>query len=376
MKILQGKYNFAKVFTDNLEEVTEKQIISMLNHPVFGGKKQIRIMPDCHAGKGSVVGFTMQLGNHIIPSTIGVDIGCGIYSWNIGKKDINFSEFDNFIREYIPSGFNNRNSIYDKIPELNDFVNNLLFNTCDKLKLNFDNVAKSIGSVGGGNHFIECGKDNNDEIWITIHTGSRNFGLQVAKYYQDKAVEFTKDALIEVEKGMEFLPMKYGGSDYLIDMQVAQTLADWNRKVIGKQIMEFLNVTSKDSVFSVHNYINLKDKMIRKGAISARKGERVVIPFNMRDGLIIGTGKGNYDWNMSAPHGAGRILSRSKANNSLSLDEFEKSMEGIFTTCVSKDTLDESPMAYKDMTEIMENIKDTVTIDLNVKPLYNFKASE
>lgn len=384
MIILNGNCNFAKIFTDKLDDTTKEQLEGMLNHPVFGEKKQIRIMPDCHAGKGSVIGFTMPVGNHVIPNTVGVDIGCGIYSWNLGKLNIDLTELDNIIHENIPAGFNNRTdpySLYDIFAESNDFAFNIeLTSICANMELNYLDIRRSIGSLGGGNHFIELGVDENDNKWLTVHTGSRNFGLKVANYHQKKAKQLMDDMFIEVEKGMEYLPLTLGGQDYLNDMRVAQKLAHYNRIVIGKIIMDKLSstgslVTPIDKVFSVHNYIS-DDNIIRKGAISAHAGERVVIPFNMRDGLIIAKGKGNYDWNNSAPHGAGRILSRTKANEELTMDKFKESMSGIFSTCISKDTLDESPMAYKPMEEILQHIKDTVEIEKTVKPIYNFKSQE
>ena len=376
MITLQGKYNFAHVFTDNPDETTVGQIIQMLNHPAFKGI-QIRIMPDCHAGAGCVVGFTAELGDYIIPNVVGVDIGCGIYSWNLGKIKIDFDYLDSEIRKNIPSGFGIRSDFYSKYNELNQFISDILSETLVELKLDNVKVLKSIGSLGGGNHFIEIGKDENEDIWLTIHSGSRNFGLQIAKYYQNKALNFIKEAIIDgIPKGMEYLPIKYGGKEYLEKMKIAQKFAHYNRVVMGKIIIEsILKSEIKENVFSVHNYIDFKDNIIRKGAIRSYEKEDVVIPFNMRDGLIIGTGKSSKKWNFSAPHGAGRIMSRSKAKELIDLDKFKESMKGIYTTSISKSTLDESPFVYKDKDEIINAISETVDIKHFVKPIYNFKAN-
>ncbi len=370
---LKGKYNKAFVFTDDIDSETRKQIEATLNHPAFT-ETEIRIMPDCHAGAGSVVGFTSKLNNFIIPNVVGVDIGCGIYSYNLGKIKTDFDLLDNFIRKKIPHGFGIRENIYTKNNELNIFFDELI-PVVEMMNLEITKIEKSIGSLGGGNHFIELGKDNNNDIWLTVHSGSRNFGLQVATFYQEKAKEIVRDQKIDLPKGTEYLSMDLGGKEYLSSMNIAQKLAHFNRVIMAEQIIEFLRVDVKREVFSIHNYIDFKDKIIRKGAIRAYENEPLVIPFNMRDGLIIGKGKGSEKWNFSAPHGAGRIMSRTKAKKSVNLNEFKKSMKGIYTTCVNKSTLDESPFVYKDMNDILKSINETVEIELSVKPLYNFKAN-
>jgi len=376
MITLKGKYNFAHVFTDNVDNTTQSQIIEMLNQPAFKGT-QIRIMPDCHAGKGSVIGFTAELTDYIIPNIVGVDIGCAVYSWNLGNKiKLDYDVLDNLIKEKIPSGFKIREKKYNKDLLLKHFIENKLLDYIDFLNLSKEKVINSIGSLGGGNHFIEFGKDDNDDIWLTIHSGSRNFGLQVCNYFQNKAVKLKDKMLITgIPKGLEYLPRDFGGNEYLEGMKIAQELAHFNRTTMGYEIIENLGAEVKDKVFSVHNYIDFEDNIIRKGAIKATEGTKVVIPFNMRDGLIIGTGKGSKKWNNSAPHGAGRIMSRRQAKENIDLKDFKNSMEGIYSSCVKRSTLDESPFVYKDKDEILENIKETVDVDLFVKTLYNFKGN-
>ena len=383
MIVLNGKINHAKVFLpkDSLDEATETQIKSFLEHPAFAGSK-IRVMPDTHAGKGSCVGFTTTIMDSIIPNIVGVDIGCGIrtvklpYQFSDGmSRDLEV--FDQFIRENIPAGFSIR-SIAPDVPvdwwyEIRE--------TSMELGLDVDRVGKSIGTLGGGNHFIELGKDEEDFLWLTIHSGSRNFGLQVAKYYQNIADELCASYYQDFGD-LNFIPEKsWAFNGYLDSMKVAQKYAALNREIMMNTIVQGfygLNPLDLDVIDSVHNYIDLDQKIIRKGATDANEGVRLVIPFNMEDGLIIGTGKGNPDWNYSAPHGAGRLLSRSAAKKSLSLAKAQKGMEdaGIFTTSLSADTLDEVKDAYKSKEMIVEMIEPTVSIDTWVKPVYNFKAGK
>lgn len=388
MIVLNGHYNFAKVFLPNdrdevegtgykyLDATTADQIISFLEHPGFRGRK-IRIMPDTHAGKGSCVGFTMDLGDVVIPNIIGVDIGCGIMA---SKLPINlmtsedFSNLDKFIRENIPSGFSIRNKPSEYA---NDIYMEVYGQLADSLDVDRERVFKSLGTLGGGNHFIEVGRDTEGYYWLTIHSGSRNLGLQVAKWYQKLADEMCKKYYVDYGD-LNFLPVSIGpAEDYIDDMKVAQQYAHDNRQIMTATILEqFFGVHPEEQIDSVHNYINFDDGIVRKGATSAHAGERLVIPFNMEDGLIIGTGKGNSDWNFSAPHGAGRILSRSAAKRTLDLEVAKRGMEnmGIFTTSLSKDTLDEAKLAYKPMDLIINAIEDTVSVDTVVRPVYNFKA--
>lgn len=393
MIVLNGKYNFAKVMLPNdsesltenpdlkaykyLDEATRQQIESFLNHPAFA-KKKIRIMPDTHYGKGSCVGFTMELGDYVIPNIIGVDIGCGIMSTKLpinlmSKQDL--YDLDEFIKSEVPAGF----KIHQKPIEwhLNEID---LEVACKDLSLDLSKVQNSLGTLGGGNHFIELGKDDYGEYWLTIHSGSRNFGLQIAKRFQDIADSMCKDFFQDFGD-LNFIPSEmreYG--DYVDYMSIAQDYAHYNRLTMTQIIMEgfFGSVNFDEQIDSVHNYIDFKDNIIRKGATPAREGQKLVIPFNMEDGLIIGKGKGNADWNYSAPHGAGRILSRKKAKQELNLEEAKQSMEnaGIYTTSLNSETLDEVKGAYKDKDLILDMIKDTVEVDRFVKPIYNFKAGE
>lgn len=397
MIIMKGKYNIAKIFLpeDQFEEMTKNQIQTFLNHPAFKGNP-ICIMPDTHAGIGGVIGFTFEMNNYVVPNVVGVDIGCGVSSYNLGQISIDLQKLDLFINKNIPSGFhlNNHKNPQEKLKSHlkvldEDFekyyrLEGALEDITNKINpKKYNDFCNSIGSLGGGNHFIELGKDDNDNLWLTVHTGSRNFGLQVANYHQNKAKLLLKQFFIEDDryKYLEFLPLNNGGNDYLNDMKWAQRYASLNREVILSRIVKgaFKEVYDrKNTVESIHNYIDYDTNMIRKGAISAKLDEKVVIPFNMEDGLIIGKGLGNKEWNYSAPHGAGRILSRTKAKEILNLDDAKKSMseKGIYTTSLNLDTVDEVKGAYKDKDMIIEAIKDTVKITNFVKPIYNFKAGE
>ena len=395
-----------KIFTDNIEQEAIDQINTLMEQPAFSDCK-VRIMPDVHAGAGCVIGFTADLGDKVIPNIVGVDIGCGMLTVELGKIDIDYAELDRVIRENVPSGFNvheGRKVRYNRLQDLR----------CYRELKDTRRLERSIGTLGGGNHFIEIDEGCNGKKYLVIHTGSRNLGKQVADYYQKLAVELMqgKDELIakqeqliseykacgrkneiqqaitelrrnfkakqlDTPKDLCYLTGKYR-DDYLHDMRICQEFAIVNRWLIAHTIcfeMGWGLSDLLDSFETVHNYID-DFNMVRKGAISANAGEKLLIPINMRDGCIIGVGKGNEDWNCSAPHGAGRIMSRSKARELLSLDAFKKSMDGIYTTSVGEDTIDEAPMAYKPMDEIVENIKDTVDILEIIKPVYNFKASE
>ena len=365
-----GKYTSCTVMTDSIEQEAVTQIYNFLNCPAFEGAK-IVIQPDVHAGKGAVIGFTSTLTDKIIPNVIGVDVGCGILAYCLGDipcDETLFKNLDKFIRKNIPSGFSVHAELDRKIDETADDYRKVAKET----NQDESRVIRSLGTIGGGNHFCELDQDvESKNIWLTIHSGSRNFGLKICEFHQLKAVKTSGKG-----HGLEWLEGEEADY-YLQHMVVAQRYAAENRTLIAKKIIEsFFGFKLKNLEFveSVHNYINLKDRIIRKGATSAHAGERLVIPFNMRDGIILGRGKGNSDWNFSAPHGAGRVMGRGQAKRTLDLDEFKNSMEGIWTSCVSKDTLDESPMVYKDHEMIRECIKDTVDIELTLKPLYNFKA--
>jgi len=365
MQEYKGQYTDCKVYSDYVEEEAVRQIFSFLNCPVFDGET-IRVMPDVHAGSGAVIGFTSTFTDKIIPNVIGVDIGCGVLSCNFKTDDLDLQALDRFIKQNIPSGF----SINKKVrPEIKKpFLKSIRDVVAVIGEKEPDRDARAIGSLGGGNHFIEIGRDVNDEsYWLTIHSGSRNFGLRIAQHHQRIAKKLNPFGDLSWLDGDE-------AQLYIEHMKVAQQYASLNRELMMKSIIKHLGVKVIDTVESVHNYIDFDNNIIRKGAISAQEGEKLIIPWNMEDGLIIGVGKGNTDWNCSAPHGAGRVLSRGKAKRTLSLDEFKERMKDVYSSCVSENTLDESPMAYKNCQEIIEYIEPTIEILHTIKPIYNFKA--
>lgn len=421
---LQGKYGKAIVHTEEIESEAISQIISLLNQPMSDGA-HVRIMPDVHSGAGCVIGYTARLTDRIVPNLIGVDIGCGVISWKLGKIPQKFDKLDKFIRKNIPSGRNINDeevdiktmaSIFHSFTDMSlEQFDGEVRDVCDRTGQNYNYVWRSLGSLGGGNHFIEVDKDTNGELWLTIHCGSRNFGLKVAMYHQTQAEKQTLtsvtpeqmkaaiekikkekqgkaigEAITKLKKRASVRKHKRTGLEYLTgakadqyfhDMNIAQLFAQFNRRLIGHAILTgFYKVGYKniEVIESVHNYINFKDRIVRKGSISAHEGEKVIIPLNMADGIIVGTGKGNEDWNNSAPHGAGRRMSRRKAKESLSLEQFQNTMRrnGVWTSTADKHTLDEAPGAYKPAKKIIMYLKDTVKIDSHMKPVYNYKASE
>lgn len=393
-----------KIFTDNIEDKAKEQINELLQQEPFKDCK-VRIMPDVHAGKGCVIGFTANLGDKVIPNLVGVDIGCGMLCVNLGKEKIDLERFDNVVKQSIPSG---RNIREHKIDELEDILNLYCYRELkEQRKFN-----RALGTLGGGNHFIELDKDDEGNVYLVIHTGSRNLGKQVAEYYQNLAIQLCsgkeemlkekeriikeykeqgrkeeiqgaikelyqryKDNTPDLPKDLCYLTGKYRDM-YLHDMEICQRYASLNRKNIALEILRKYMILAEEQFETIHNYINFEDNIIRKGSIRANKGEKVIIPINMRDGSIIAIGKGNEDWNNSAPHGAGRIMSRLKAKELINLDDFKKSMEGVYSTSVTENTLDEAPFVYKPMQEIIDNIKDTVDIVKIIKPIYNFKAQD
>lgn len=395
--------NNLKIFTDNVEQEALEQINTLLEQEVFKNCK-VRIMPDVHAGKGCVIGFTADLGNKVIPNIVGVDIGCGMFTVELGNIDIDFDKLDKVIRKRVPSGRDVHKGRIVKFKQLQNLH-------CYRQLKDAKRLERSIGTLGGGNHFIEIDIDDDNNKYLIIHTGSRNLGKQVAEYYQNLAIELMqgKDKLYEmqnklikeykeqgrrkeIQEAIKELHRKYNPNPlnipkelcyltgkyrqmYLDDMAICQEFASLNRMKIAESILVEMKWNIIGGFKTIHNYIDLESNIVRKGAISAKDKEKVLIPINMRDGCIIGYGKGNEDWNCSAPHGAGRIMSRSKAKEIVSLEEFEKSMDGIYTTSVNESTIDESPMVYKTMNEIVENIEDTVYIYKIIKPIYNFKAS-
>lgn len=374
--LIQGKYNEAIIYADELDNAALTQVYSMLNIPAFAGST-IRIMPDVHFGKGSVVGFTMTLNEYVSPNVVGVDIGCGVDAYKIGHVDINLQEFDEFVNAFIPSG---RNTNTIRLIDYFTFTPAMEELFIKVSKNNYDRIHKSVGTLGGGNHFIEINIDSENNLWLLIHSGSRYLGVAVYDYHQIKAKEYIKKSFqgAGAFHGSEYLPVNGEGEEYISDMKLAQSYASTNREVMAKIIFDkFFDIKFKNvsSIRSTHNYIDFKDNIVRKGAISAHNNEMLVIPMNMRDGVLFCKGKGNADWNFSAPHGAGRVLSRSQIKESVSMEEYQKSMEGIYSSSISKATLDESPMAYKSMDLIMNSIGDTVEIVDVARPIYNFKSA-
>jgi len=367
---VNGKFGNAKIFNDLVDETSLSQIYHLLSSPI-AKNANIRIMPDIHAGAGCVIGSTFEIGDIVIPGVVGVDIGCGVLAINLGKIDIDFSALDNFIRNNIPSGFSVNNNIEADV-KIDSGIGKRMLDIAVKIELDYGRDVRSLGTLGGGNHFIEIDKDENNNKWLLIHSGSRNFGLKIANYHQKKANESCGGKM----EGLAYLSGDMA-DEYYEDMKVAQEFAILNRVTMSKKIIDYLEVDSIEKIESVHNYINFDDGIVRKGAISAKEGEPVIIPLNMADGAIIGTGKGNEDWNFSAPHGAGRLMSRSKAKETINLEDFQKVMDdaGVWTSCVSKSTLDESPFAYKNADDILRYLEPTVDVTHRIYPIYNFKAS-
>lgn len=391
---LVGKYNKAKVYNDNVESEAQSQIIELCNQE-FVKDSKIRIMPDVHAGAGCTIGTTMTITNKIVPNLVGVDIGCGAYCIKLKDKEIDFAKLDEVIRKYVPSGENIRDKKHK-------FTGQLRLKDLRCLNhINYDRAINSLGSLGGGNHFEEINISKDGSLYLVIHSGSRYLGKQVATHYQNLAIsrlsenKKEKDELIwklksegrqkEIQDELKKIRPKVVNKqlayvegkdmeDYLHDMGIVQEYADLNRKAMADEIISRMEFTIDEEFTTTHNYIDLENMILRKGSISAQKGEKVLIPLNMRDGSIIAIGKGNPEWNYSAPHGAGRLMSRSKAKDNITLEEFKDSMKGIWTTSVKESTIDESPMAYKPMDEILENVQDTVDIIEVIKPIYNFKA--
>lgn len=372
MKVVKGKNNFAKVFTDEVEQSALDQIELMCDQPWARGL-DIRIMPDVHAGAGCTIGTTFQIKDwYICPNLVGVDIGCGMEVVCLGKVDIDLVKLDRFIRKNIPAGFSRRKTASEPFAdEAKKQLEELNEKSIIEKAGGLDNILLSVGTLGGGNHFIELDKDDEGNVYVVIHSGSRNFGLQVANYYQAIADERQPFA----DKGLAFLTGSASKS-YLHDMIIAQNFAVINRKNMMFDILGYLNIECTESFTTIHNYIEPSTWTLRKGAVSAKKGEKFIIPINMRDGSLICVGKGNDDWNQSAPHGAGRLMSRMQAKKNLSVDEFKKQMDGIYTTSANASTIDESPMAYKGMDNIVNNIEPTADIVKVIKPIYSFKAAE
>lgn len=398
MIILNGKYNSAKVFTEIIDEGAIAQIIELCNQPI-SENSSIRIMPDVHAGAGCTIGTTMTVSDKIIPNLVGVDIGCGMETIRLKEKHIEVQKLDKLIYEKIPSGFEIRRKAHRYIEKI-DLTKLYCYKYIDPLR-----AEMSIGTLGGGNHFIEADKGSDGSIYIVIHSGSRHLGVETAKYYQNEAYrrlnnssEKEVNELIErlkaegKEKQIQNEIKKLTSTkhtnvpkhlaycegelfeQYIHDMKIVQQFASLNRQAMMDEIIKGMGFHVTERFSTIHNYIDTDKMILRKGAVSAESGEKLLIPVNMRDGSLICTGKGNPDWNCSAPHGAGRLMSRSQAKESFTVSEFKKQMKGIYTTSVNQQTLDECPMAYKSIEDIVGNIGDTVEINDIIKPIYNFKA--
>lgn len=372
--ILKGTFAEAKIFTKNINQETIDQVQRLVDHPYARGSK-IRVMPDTHIGKGAVVGTTITFTDKIVPDVVGVDIGCGMFVAELGRLNLHkkdFQKLDEMIRKYVPSGTGVRKKSHEWSSEID--LSNIRAELTDH-----DRIERSIGSLGGGNHFIELNQDERGNHYLVIHSGSRSLGQMVAKYHQQKAVQYWKERDNQTAEGhlvdAEFAYLECEDLDgYLNDMAITQRYAHLNRKVMMQEITRAMKWEPEQTFDVVHNYVDIPNRVIRKGAISAQEGERILIPINMRDGSVLARGKGNPDWNCSAPHGAGRLLSRTQARKKLKLNEFQQAMKGIYSTSVRKSTLDEAPFAYKPMEEILERTKQTMTDIQILKPLYNFKA--
>lgn len=396
---ITGKFNEAIIYTDKVDEKTLAQITELCDFEALAGAK-IRIMPDVHAGRGCTIGTTMTIKDKIVPNMVGVDIGCGMDIVQIAEKEIDFRGLDELVYHQIPSGRSCRKTLHPYAEQID------LENLRCKEHIDLERAKLSIGTLGGGNHFIEMDEDDEGNKYIVVHSGSRRLGKEVAEYYQkeayarlqaklDSKVEQTikelKDAgreneikttIEQIRDNNPIVPtyMAYVEGDlfddYINDMKIVQQFAVYNRKAMIDVIVNGLGYNVVDGFTCIHNYIDTDNMIMRKGSVSAKKGEKILIPINMRDGSLICVGKGNPDWNYSAPHGAGRILSRMSAMEKLSLAEFKESMKGIYSTSISMKTLDESPMAYKTMDDIVNNIDPTAEIVKHIKPVYNFKAKE
>lgn len=362
---IKGRYNTAKVFTNNLEDEARAQIQELCDQEFTQGSK-IRIMPDVHSGAGCVIGTTMTITDKVVPNLVGVDIGCGMYTVKLGRIDLDLEKLDRTINRSIPAGFKIRKTRhrYSTDIKLEDLK-------CRR-HVDIERGYLSIGTLGGGNHFIEVNQDSEGSLYLVIHSGSRNIGLQVAEYYQKLAHQKLKGKG-NIPRDLAYLEGQ-DFQDYLHDMGLMQRYAELNRQAMADVILAAMDLKVIDAFTTIHNYIDLKRMILRKGSISAQKGERVLIPINMRDGSILAVGKGNPDWNYSAPHGAGRLLSRTQARKQLSLSEFRDEMAGVYSTSIGKSTLDEAPMAYKPIDEILANIHDAADVIDILKPIYNFKA--
>lgn len=396
---LKGIYNEAKIFTDVVDEASVAQVQLLLNQEFTVGS-QIRMMPDIHAGAGCTIGTTMTIVDKVSPNLVGVDIGCGMETVKVKKRHMELQKLDKLIGEKIPSGFAVREKTHRYFDEVD------LRGLHCYYHINPDRAEKSLGTLGGGNHFIEVDRDEEGALYLVIHSGSRHLGLEVAGYYQEEGFQTLNrpdkqeiDELVEelraqgkekqIQKSLRALKRKkktdipknlaYVSGElfeqYIHDMKLVQRYAQLNRQAMMDELIKGMKLHVVERFTTIHNYIDTEEMVLRKGAVSAKKGEKLLIPINMRDGSLICIGKGNEDWNQSAPHGAGRLMSRFAAKQSFTVSEFKKQMKGIYSTSVNQETLDECPMAYKRMEDIVGNISDTVEVEKVIRPIYNFKAS-
>ena len=403
MKIIEikGRVSTALCYANIVEEDALEQIKRMCDYPMSEGS-QIRIMPDVHLGKGCTIGTTMTIKDKVVPNVVGVDIGCGMYTVNLGKIDIDLESLDDIVYN-IPSG----RDVWEGRQERYDLTKLLCYRELKDTK----RIQRSLGTLGGGNHFIEVDEAEDKTKYLVIHSGSRSLGKQVAEIYQKLAIDLDKgigyylearEEIIrsykeagrksEIQKALKklkwvqekenpsmpedlcYLSGRYL-EDYLNDIKICQNFAKKNREKMAEIILEKTGIKALEAFHTIHNYIDTDEMILRKGSIAAHKGEKVLIPINMRDGSILALGKGNPEWNYSAPHGAGRLMSRTKAKEALAMDEYKESMKGIYTSSVNENTIDEAPMAYKSITDIIDVIEEAVDIIEVIKPIYNFKAS-
>ena len=362
---IENTINNAVIYADSIDPGAEGLIRALCGSPI-SRDSQIRVMPDVHPGKGCAVGMTMTLTDTVAPGLVGSDIGCGMTVWKISGRRVELQKLDKLVRESIPSGRAVRSKPH-RFAEQSELDDLLCLRHIQKEK-----DLCSIGTLGGGNHFIELDKSEDGSHWLVVHSGSRHLGTEISAYYQ-------KAAFQNCPEGTPFVFAYVTGTwkdAYLHDMKIAQRFAELNRQAIASEIVKGMKLDVEDTFSTVHNYIDTDHMILRKGAVSARAGERLIIPLNMRDGGLLCVGKGNPDWNESAPHGAGRLLSRAESRQSFTLSQFKKEMKGIYTTSVTRETLDESPMAYKPMDAILAQIGPTVEVTERIYPIYNFKAGE
>lgn len=395
-----GKHNQAKIFTDVVDQASIAQVIELCNQEFAAGSR-IRLMPDIHAGAGCTIGTTMTITDKVVPNLVGVDIGCGMETIRVREGHMELQKLDKLIYEKIPSGFDIRAKAHRYLDQID------LEELCCARHVDLLRAEKSIGTLGGGNHFIEVDRDDEGQLYVVVHSGSRHLGVEVAKYYQEegyKALNRTDDGSLqelvaelkvagrqkEIQKELKRLknlkrtavPRQLAYVEgtlfeqYIHDMKLVQRFAELNRQAMIDEIVKGMKLHVEEQFTTIHNYIDTDAMILRKGAVSAKAGERLLIPINMRDGSLLCVGKGNEDWNCSAPHGAGRLMSRAEAKQSFTVSEFKKQMVDVYTTSVSKATLDECPMAYKGMEDILDNIGPTAEVVKIIKPIYNFKAGD